>query len=296
MDNVGPWTGRRVVVCGGTSGLGLQLVIATSRQKANLLIVGRDILRLESAMKSALDHGASSAVGFSMDLGLRDLSCGDTKLGIDRVECDRIGGVSELQAWLTMNQVDLLINAVGRSDRGHLEQLSDTDLASMLNDNLICTWNMTRMALDSVKRARGTIVNIGSLAGLVAAPGMGGYSIAKSALTAMTRQLRLELARSGVHVMLVCPGPIARQDQHDQPSRYQQLAAERGLTDPSSTSPGGGVKLRLIDPTMLCNKILNSAHRRQKELVTPMKAAWLSAVASLAPSLADWILRKYIRS
>ena len=199
MDNagpwIGPWTGREVVVCGGSSGLGLQLVIAAAKQQANLIIVGRDNTRIESAVKRALVDGASSAMGFSIDLGLNAPSSAGQEL-----RNEQVGGRKELQTWLVNHQVDLLINAIGRSDRGLLEQLDDSDLASMLNDNLICTWNMTRLALDSIKRAHGTIVNIGSLAGLVAAPGMGGYSIAKTALTSMTRQLRLELARSGAPV------------------------------------------------------------------------------------------------
>ena len=199
----------------------------------------------------------------------------------------------KLRDWLATGHVDLLINAVGRSDRGLLEQLGDMDLASMLNNNLMCTWNMIRIMLESLKRTRGTIVNIGSLAGLVPAPGMGGYSISKSALTAMSRQLRLELAGQGVHVMLVCPGPIARDDSG---TRYRKLAEERGLNNQSATAPGGGVKLKLIDPKNLCEAILNAAHRRKKELVCPRKAAWLAAIANLFPSLADWILRKYIKT
>ena len=107
----------------------------------------------------------------------------------------------------------------------------------------------------------------------------------------MSRQLRLELASVGVHVLLVCPGPIAREDSG---TRYRKLAEERGLSDKLSTAPGGGVKLRLIDPKVLCQKILDAAHRRKKELVVPIKAAWLAAVANIWPNLADWILRKYI--
>ncbi len=285
MEKVGPWTGRRIVVCGGTSGLGLQIVIAAAQQKANLLIVGRDTARLETAKAIAMDHGAISAISYSIDLSLKGISTSDGKgEGEDLVR---------LREWLSTHNVDLLVNAVGRSDRGPLEQLSDADLASMFNDNLICTWNMIRTMLESLKRAHGTIVNIGSLAGLVSAPGMGGYSISKSALTALSRQLRLELACDGVHVLLVCPGPIAREDSG---TRYQKLAAERGLTSRSATEAGGGVKLKRIDPTMLCQKILDAAHRRKKELVTPSKAAWLAAIANGCPSLADWILRKYIPS
>ena len=290
MEKVGPWTGRWIVVCGGTSGLGLQMVIAAAQQKTNLLIVGRDSTRLETAKAIAMDNGAISATGYSIDLGLKVTSTSNRNSeGSDRKS--EGNDLVRLREWLSTHDVDLLINAVGRSDRGPLAQLSDTDLASMFNDNLICTWNMTRTMLESLKRARGTIVNIGSLAGLVSAPGMGGYSVSKSALTTLSRQLRLELASEGVHVLLVCPGPIAREDSG---TRYQKLATERGLTNPSASAAGGGVKLKLADPKILCKKILDAAHRRQKELVTPRKAAWLAAISNLWPSLADWILRKYL--
>ena len=287
MEKVGPWTGRWIVVCGGTSGLGLHMVIAAARKKTNLIIVGRDTDRLKTAIAIAMDQGAISATGYSIDLSLKVTSTLDSERKSEGDDLVR------LREWIATHDVDLLINSVGRSDRGPLEQLSDTDLASMFNDNLICTWNMICTMLESLKRARGTIVNIGSLAGLVSAPGMGGYSISKSALTALSRQLRLELASDGVHVLLVCPGPIAREDSG---TRYQKLAAERGLTNQSATAVGGGVKLKLIDPKMLCQKILDAAHRRQKELVTPSKAAWLAAIANVWPSFADWILRKFIPS
>ena len=291
MENVGSWTKRWIIVCGGTSGLGLQLVIAAAQQRANLVIIGRDLERLEVAKQVAMANGADSAAGYSIDLSLKF----DSRVLNPSKVLNPSEGQDQLifQEWLSTHPVDLLINTIGRSDRGNLEQLSDMALASMINDNVICTWNMTRLALDSIKRARGTIVNIGSLAGVVGAPGMGGYSVSKSALTAMSRQLRLELASSGVHVMLVCPGPIAREDSG---SRYQKIANERGLTDKAAHLPGGGVKLRLIDPTVLCKKILASAHLRQKELIYPSKAKWLAAVANLWPNLADWILKKYLRS
>ncbi len=283
MENVGPWTQRWVVVCGGTSGLGLELVIAAAQQRANLIIVGRDQRRLANAKTIALEQGANSAVTYSIDLAMKHSDASAASESKDEMQ---------LRLWLETNQVDLLLNTVGRSDRGPLEQLSDMELGSMLNDNVLCTWNMTRIALASLKRARGTIVNIGSLAGLVPAPGMGGYSVAKTALTAMTRQLRIELADVGVHVMLVCPGPIAR---HDSGTRYDQLAEQRGLADGASTAPGGGVKLKALDPKILCQKILDAAHRRKYELVTPVKASLLAGISNLWPRLSDWILKKYMR-
>lgn len=276
MGTIANWADRLVVVSGGTSGLGLQLVVAVSKQHAHVVIIGRDLQRLESARLLALQHGAKSAECFSIDL---------------RVDSEQDAGAIRFRSWLANRNVDLLVNAVGRSDRGALEKLQSSELDSMFQDNVICVWNMTRICLDSLRRARGCITNIGSLAGLIAVPKMGAYSIAKFALTAMTRQLRLELAADGVHVMLVSPGPIRRDDSA---TRYQDLAAARGA-DAETAAPGGGADLKLIDPEVLCQKILSGAHARQSELAYPSKAKLLAAIAALWPSLADRILRRYLK-
>ena len=272
------WAGRQVVVSGGSSGLGLQLVMAAANQKANLVIVGRDMGRLEKARLIAIEQGANSAIWFAIDLRSSDSGT--------------VRDSDKLHQWLIENNVDLLINAVGRSDRGLLEQLDANDLMAMFQDNVLCTWNMTLAAIPSLKRAKGTIVNIGSLAGLIAAPNMGGYSIVKYGLTALSRQLRLELESSGIHVTLVCPGPIARDDTSN---RYSDVAKKRGLNEAYGTAPAGGAKLRLIDPKKLSEMILDAAGQRRKELVYPGKARWLASLAPIWPNLADRILQRYTK-
>ena len=73
MEKDGPWAQRWVIVCGGTSGLGLELALAAARQRANLVIVGRDLIRLEKAKTMALELGANSAATYSVDLGIKTL-------------------------------------------------------------------------------------------------------------------------------------------------------------------------------------------------------------------------------
>jgi len=272
------WLGCQVLVCGGSSGLGLHLVIAAARQNAKIAIVGRDANRLDAARLIALKHGAASVACFSIDLRNCDSNTTDDS--------------AKLAQWLSENDVALLINAIGRSDRGLLEQLNSKDLISLFEDNVLCTWNMIQLALHSLKRSKGSIVNIGSLAGLVSAPNMGGYSIAKFGLTALSRQLRLELAKDNVSVTLVCPGPIERDDSGN---RYQSLAVSRGLSN-TATAPAGGAKLRMLDPEKLCDKILEAASQRRKELVCPAKAKWLAAIMPIWPNLADRILRSLLSS
>jgi hypothetical protein len=180
-----------------------------------------------------------------------------------------------------------MVNAIGRSDRGSLLQLQPSELRQMFDDNVVAAWNAIRTNLASLERARGCVVNIGSLAGLIATPNLGGYCVTKFALTALTRQLRLELKPKQIHVMLVSPGPIQREDSN---IRYQDLVSHRGLDEVSSNAPGGGANLQLIDPRELSRAILKAAHERKWELVIPSKARWLSTIMSFWPSLGERIL------
>ena len=284
MSQRNDWKEKRVVVAGGSSGLGLHLVLAAAAQGAKIVILGRDRERLEQACQKAKAAGAQEAIGFSIDLRTVSVPCDQPM--------DSMGDDVRLQSFLKTNEVNLLINAVGRSDRGPMSSVSAADLRSLLEDNLVCTWQSIRLFMQSLIRARGTIVNIGSLAGLVSAPNLGGYNAAKSALTAMSRQLRLELKHEKVHVMLVCTGPIAREDSG---RRYEQLAKDRGLEIANANVPGGAAKLKLLEPVGLANRILRDASTKRCEVVIPTKAKWLAAITALWPALGDWILVKFLK-
>ncbi len=92
-------------------------------------------------------------------------------------------------------------------------------------------------------KTRGHIVNIGSLAAKMASRYLGAYPASKFAVAAYTHQLRLELGPQGLHVLLVCPGPIARPDAGQ---RYSGEAGRPPGVRPER--PGGGVRLKGIDP------------------------------------------------
>jgi len=124
------------------------------------------------------------------------------------------------------------------------------------------------------------------LASKSAARFLGGYPATKFAVAAYSQQLRLELAEDGVHVLLVCPGPIARPDAG---ARYDDVAHDLPA---AARQPGGGVKVRGLDPDDLARRILHACQRRSPELVVPARARWLFAIQQLWPRLGDWILRR----
>lgn len=267
------WRGRRVIVSGASQGLGYRLAETLARQGAELLLVARRDQPLLQAAQQLSAAGAASVDWVALD------ACQLQQAGPERLE--------KLQRWIAPPRgLDLLINAVGRSDRGLLMQLDIDQLREALETNALSAWQMTRLAIDGLEAAGGCIVNIGSLACKLAPPGMGSYPISKFALAGLSQQLRLELAPRGVHLLLVCPGAIDRPDAGD---RYRRLVQQRGLA-PELAQPAGGARLRRIDPQQLCQQILRAAHRRQPELMVPSKVRWLVCLHTLFPQLAErWL-------
>lgn len=273
---VQPWCNKLAIVSGASSGLGLHLALALAQQGSRLVLIGRDRARLEGARNAALLAGSPDVRAVSMDISREDAWSQEND------------DVAVLRSALDDENVDLLINVVGRSDRGRLKDLTATDLAAQFQVNVLSTFQTTRACLPSLQRAGGTVVDIASLAGIIAGPCMGGYCMAKHALVGMHRQWRLEMAATDVHFLLVFPGPIQGDDNHD---RYAELAAARGI-DANAARAGGGVRLNRLDPKSLSRQILSAAANRRTELIVPSKARWLAALMPLWPDWADRIIRK----
>ncbi|XZE18072.1 SDR family NAD(P)-dependent oxidoreductase [Pirellulaceae bacterium SH449] len=267
------WLDKTVVVSGGSSGLGLHIAKAAAKQGARVTILGRSQERLTEAAQGIQPLSQNPVQTFSVDAIRPEES-------------------SDFLEWLATQNVDLLINAIGRSDRGRLEQLSREDFEALFRDNVLTAATMTRVLLPSLVRAQGVVVNIGSLAGIIASPQMGGYCISKFALAAYSAQLRLELEECGVHVLLVSPGPIQRDDSHN---RYDELVRDRGIEQSGANAPGGGAKLRLLDPENLSTTILRNALERKAQLILPNKVKWLAAIRIIWPWLGDQILKRNLK-
>ncbi len=90
----------------------------------------------------------------------------------------------------------------------------------------------------------------------------------------------------GLHILLVCPGPIARSDE-----RLYPIENRDGIPE-SALRPGAGVKTKKIPPETLARKILTACEKRRPELVVPGKAKILFALSQIWPGLGDWIVRR----
>jgi NAD(P)-dependent dehydrogenase (short-subunit alcohol dehydrogenase family) len=101
-----------------------------------------------------------------------------------------------------------LVNNAGIAVGGPLEFVPPDGLRRQLEVNVVGLHAVTVAFLPLIRRARGRIVNIGSIAGRIASPFTGPYAASKHAVEALTDSLRLELAPEGIHVSVVEPGQV----------------------------------------------------------------------------------------
>ncbi|MFI4876895.1 MAG: SDR family NAD(P)-dependent oxidoreductase [Blastopirellula sp. JB062] len=263
------WNEKTALVTGASRGLGLAIARQLVSQGATVILTARDQAGLDAAARTLADL-PGEAVPMAAD-----------------VASDEAVAQLEKEIAARFGRLDLLVNNVGVSSRGKLLETPLADFRRQWELNVITAIRCVQTFAPLLVRQKGHIVNIGSLASKSAARFLGPYATTKFGLAGFTHQLRLELVDDGVHVLLVCPGPLTRDDAGN---RYDDQADDLPA---EARRPGGGVKVKTIDPQALAARILQACQRRQTELVVPAKARILFAVAQISSQWGDWLLAKF---
>jgi short-subunit dehydrogenase len=267
------WLNKVAIVTGGSSGLGLAISRALFAAGSSVALVARDRERLTAAA-AAVAHMKSPTAGKAA-VGMHcDITQDEDVASLVSAVAKRFG------------RLDVLVNCAGISGRGKVLDTTPDQFQQMWELNFLALVRCTRAAAPHLIKNHGHLINIGSLASKSASKYLGAYPATKFAVAGYTQQLRLELEPEGLHVLLVCPGPIKRDDANP---RYAEQA--EGLPE-AARKPGGGVKLGGIDPNRLAKKILAACERRRRELVVPCRSRMLFAMSQLAPGLGDWVVNR----
>jgi NAD(P)-dependent dehydrogenase (short-subunit alcohol dehydrogenase family) len=121
-----------------------------------------------------------------------------------------------------------LVNNAGIGGGGPLEVVDLNDLRKVFEVNVIGPVAVTQAFLPLLRRGRGRIVNMGSIAGLAAAPFIGPYSASKFALEALTDAMRMELRPWGIHLSIVEPGAVESRIWEKARHRADRMEATAG--------------------------------------------------------------------
>lgn len=184
------YSGKRVYVTGGSSGIGLGIARQLAPLGADLLLFARNGKKLEEARAAVRGSGGTGKVEI-MPLDVSDDAM--VKKVIDRAVRD-------------FGAPDIIINSAGIGSAHYFESISYDEFDRVMKINLYGTRNVIAAALPSMKkRGSGVIVNISSMAGFMSIFGYSSYATSKFALVGFSEAIRSELVRFGIKVLLACP-------------------------------------------------------------------------------------------
>ena len=181
-------TQRAVVVTGASTGIGKTIALALDAHG----------FRVFAGVRKETDGLVLS----------RQARHGLTPVLLEVTDESAIGRAVEAVAARAQGQLHGLVNNAGLGLGGPLELVPIPKTRELFEVNVIGLLAVTKAFLPLLRKARGRVVNIGSLAGILAMPGASSYAASKFAVQAITDSLRLELEPFGVQVTIVDPGAI----------------------------------------------------------------------------------------
>jgi 3-dehydrosphinganine reductase len=256
---VSDWTGRHVVVTGGSSGIGLATAEAFAARGADVTLVARDVERLEIAREAVSARRPAEAIvrAFSGDVA--------TLEGCQTVIAASTEGGTR--------PVDVLVSCAGAIIPGYFETMSPDAFETCMDSWRGCVYMARAAAPAMMKRASGHVVNVSSVAGFMGIFGYTAYSSAKFAIMGFSEALRSELRPYGVKVSVVCPPDT------DTPG----LAFEKSLRPPETEKVAGN--MAAVAPSVIAEAIVRGVEQG-KYLIVP---GMLSKFYRVLKANAHWL-------
>lgn len=184
-------SGKVAFITGGGTGIGRAIALAFSREGARVALAGRRRAPLEAVAQEIKAAGGEALV----------LECDVTRR--ESVEAALARCVERF------SRLNVIVNNAGAVVVADVENTSDEEWDQIIAANLTGTFYVSRAALPVLRKAGGgTIVNIGSVLGVVARKQRAAYCAAKAGVTGLTKAMALDHAHEGIRVNCVCPSIV----------------------------------------------------------------------------------------
>jgi uncharacterized protein len=251
-----------VLVTGASSGFGADSAREFAGQGAIVLLAARRVDRL-TALVEAIRQGGGQAYAVPLDVSERTQAEEAVQTILDN-----------------FGRIDILFNNAGFGRLDWLENLEpERDIETLLRVNLTGLIEMTRLVLPHMyQRGSGQIINMSSVAGLIAAPQYSIYSASKYGVRGFTDALRREAAPFGVKVSGIYPGPAVTEfGQHAHAHNTRKRLKVPAFLSMSSEA--------------VAKRVVRLARHPRRRVVMPFYYTFAIAFDHLFPGLVDWFLK-----
>lgn len=254
------------VITGASYGIGRELAVQLARLGARLVLAGRSRDKLDESARLCAEASGSTPAVVAADVR-QENDCGSI---IDRA-VDEYG------------RLDTLIANAGVSMDAPFEAIADSShYARILETNVLGAMYCTRFALPHLKRTRGRLVAMSSIAGKTGVPGYSIYAASKHALVGFFESLRIEIRQSGVSVSIMMPDFVSS-GIHE-----RELNAE-------GVPVGDGHYVdydRVMDVPTCARIVIDAAAKRKRQVIMSRRGRLGQWVKLIAPGVIDGIARR----
>ncbi len=249
-----------ILVTGASGGIGSALVELLVNKGAKVSLMSRNIKNLEK-IRSKFGNKAIAVAG---DVGDEQSAAKAVKITIDHFK-----------------RLDILINNAGVAYYGSIEYTDMKALDRIMRTNVYGVINMIKLTLPHLKKTKGMIVNISSVASKRAIPMLGVYSGSKSMVDAISDALRVEVMDYGIKIVNFCPPEVDT-------AFSRNALKEKGIDFETNKSIR---KIFSLKPDKLAGMILKSIEREKREFVA-IKS--MQPANYFIPGVLDRLFHKFI--
>lgn len=222
------------IITGAGAGIGQSTAFRFAEEGSKLVLA--DISQRDAEATAR----AIAARGFDAVAVAADISKEDEARRISEVAVERFGGI------------DILVNNAANFTTFSVESSTVEQWQTVLGVNVIGTAMVSKHAIPHMKkRGKGSIVNVGSMSGIIAQPNMATYNSSKGAIQTMTRCMALDLAPFQIRVNTICPGCVLTSATEREWIRLG-MTKEEWITDRAALH----MMKRVGDPVEVANAIL----------------------------------------
>ncbi len=243
------------IITGASSGIGRSLALKGAELGYNLALFARNYDALLSLKKEISQFSDCEVL----------LVKGDVSIENDCIQLIE-------QTVNTFHHIDILINNAGISMRSLFKDVDLNVIDSLMKTNFWGTVYCTKHALPFLLNRKGTVVGVSSIAGFKGLPARTGYSASKFAMQGFLESLRVENLKTGLHVLIACPGYTASNIRNTALNEKGEAQGDTPLNES-----------KLMSSEKVADEIWNAIEKHKRYLILTLQgkmAVWLNKISS----------------